>query len=63
MNDAASSPPTSLAPEIELWFDFGSNYSYLSVMRIEKLTGQPARLEATGQTFEEVRVERASQTG
>jgi 2-hydroxychromene-2-carboxylate isomerase len=23
------------APEIEFWFDFGSNYSYLSVMRIE----------------------------
>ncbi len=22
-------------PEIEFWFDFGSNYSYLSVMRIE----------------------------
>lgn len=25
-------------PEIELWFDFGSNYSYLSVMRIESET-------------------------
>src|ERR1700722_15031948 len=24
--------------EIELWFEFGSNYSYLSVMRIETLT-------------------------
>jgi 2-hydroxychromene-2-carboxylate isomerase len=24
------------APEIEFWFEFGSNYSYLSVMRIEK---------------------------
>ena len=23
-------------PEIELWFEFGSNYSYLSVMRIEE---------------------------
>ena len=23
-------------PEIELWFDFGSNYSYLSVMRIRE---------------------------
>ena len=23
------------APEIEFWFEFGSNYSYLSVMRIE----------------------------
>ncbi len=22
-------------PEIEFWFEFGSNYSYLSVMRIE----------------------------
>lgn len=25
------------APEIEFWFDFGSNYSYLSVMRIGAL--------------------------
>jgi len=25
-------------PEIEIWFDFGSNYSYLSVMRIEELS-------------------------
>jgi 2-hydroxychromene-2-carboxylate isomerase len=24
--------------EIELWFEFGSNYSYPSVMRIEALT-------------------------
>jgi 2-hydroxychromene-2-carboxylate isomerase len=24
------------APEIEFWFEFGSNYSYLSVMRIEE---------------------------
>src|SRR3954471_24723306 len=23
-------------PEVEFWFDFGSNYSYLSVMRIEQ---------------------------
>jgi 2-hydroxychromene-2-carboxylate isomerase len=37
MNDAASSTTTSFAPEIEFWFDFGSNYSYLSVMRIEAL--------------------------
>ena len=22
-------------PEIEFWFEFGSSYSYLSVMRIE----------------------------
>ncbi len=28
---AASEPP----PEIEFWFEFGSSYSYLSVMRIE----------------------------
>jgi len=26
---------TRNAPEIEFWFEFGSNYSYLSVMRIE----------------------------
>ena len=26
---------SSALPEIEMWFDFGSNYSYLSVMRIE----------------------------
>lgn len=30
-----SSKPLSASPEIELWFEFGSNYSYLSVMRIE----------------------------
>ena len=29
---AANSKPE---PEIEFWFEFGSNYSYLSVMRIE----------------------------
>jgi 2-hydroxychromene-2-carboxylate isomerase len=34
MNEAATRVPTH-APEIEFWFDFGSNYSYLSVMRIE----------------------------
>jgi 2-hydroxychromene-2-carboxylate isomerase len=27
---------TGQVPEIEFWFEFGSNYSYLSVMRIEK---------------------------
>jgi 2-hydroxychromene-2-carboxylate isomerase len=27
--------PSERAPEIEFWFEFGSNYSYLSVMRIE----------------------------
>jgi 2-hydroxychromene-2-carboxylate isomerase len=33
-----SSPtvPSSTSPEIEFWFEFGSNYSYLSVMRIEE---------------------------
>ena len=28
---------TSNDPQIEFWFDFGSNYSYLSTMRIEAL--------------------------
>ncbi len=28
------------APEIEFWFEFGSNYSYLSVMRIEEEAGR-----------------------
>jgi 2-hydroxychromene-2-carboxylate isomerase len=28
------------APEIEFWFEFGSNYSYLSVMRIEVEAGR-----------------------
>ena len=27
--------PSETPPKIELWFEFGSNYSYLSVMRIE----------------------------
>jgi 2-hydroxychromene-2-carboxylate isomerase len=30
-----SSTPTPASPEIEFWFEFGSNYSYLSVMRVE----------------------------
>ena len=34
MKDAAT-PTTAPAREIEFWFDFGSNYSYLSAMRIE----------------------------
>lgn len=34
MNDITASAATP-ARRIELWFDFGSNYSYLSVMRIE----------------------------
>jgi 2-hydroxychromene-2-carboxylate isomerase len=29
------SGPAKMPPEIEIWFEFGSNYSYLSVMRIE----------------------------
>lgn len=37
MIDDMSSSANALAPEIEFWFDFGSNYSYLSVMRIETL--------------------------
>jgi 2-hydroxychromene-2-carboxylate isomerase len=39
MTDAAKQPEQ--APEIEFWFEFGSNYSYLSVMRIE---GEARRL-------------------
>src|SRR5271157_4601029 len=31
-NSTETSEPS---PEIEFWFEFGSNYSYLSVMRIE----------------------------
>ncbi len=37
------SEPGALAepsPEIEFWFEFGSNYSYLSVMRIEAAAGR-----------------------
>jgi 2-hydroxychromene-2-carboxylate isomerase len=30
------SAPSEASPDIEFWFDFGSNYSYLSVMRIEE---------------------------
>ncbi len=33
------SPPIT-PPEIEFWFEFGSNYSYLSVMRIEEAARQ-----------------------
>ena len=32
---AGSTVRSEPSPEIELWFEFGSNYSYLSVMRIE----------------------------
>src|SRR4051794_2712791 len=36
IGDASSIENTSAPlPEIEFWFDFGSNYSYLSVMRID----------------------------
>ncbi|KAA0997353.1 2-hydroxychromene-2-carboxylate isomerase [Paraburkholderia panacisoli] len=37
MTGTASSTANTFAslPEIEFWFDFGSNYSYLSVMRID----------------------------
>ncbi|MFC6307435.1 2-hydroxychromene-2-carboxylate isomerase [Paraburkholderia dipogonis] len=34
MNGTATHVPTH-GPKIDFWFDFGSNYSYLSVMRIE----------------------------
>ena len=30
-----SSTPLAASPAIEFWFEFGSNYSYLSVMRVE----------------------------
>jgi 2-hydroxychromene-2-carboxylate isomerase len=29
--------PLLTSPTVELWFDFGSNYSYLTVMRIEEV--------------------------
>lgn len=32
--------PATSEPEIEFWFEFGSNYSYLSVMRIEDLAAK-----------------------
>ncbi|MGF6771615.1 2-hydroxychromene-2-carboxylate isomerase [Paraburkholderia sp. GAS199] len=45
MNDAALSG-ASHPHEIEFWFDFGSNYSYLSTMRIEALAdAQGVRIE------------------
>jgi 2-hydroxychromene-2-carboxylate isomerase len=37
MNSAVSLAANTRGPEIEFWFDFGSNYSYLSMMRIEAL--------------------------
>jgi 2-hydroxychromene-2-carboxylate isomerase len=35
MRDTLSSATRESTPDLEFWFDFGSNYSYLSVMRIE----------------------------
>jgi 2-hydroxychromene-2-carboxylate isomerase len=35
MRNSPSSATPESAPDLEFWFDFGSNYSYLSVMRIE----------------------------
>lgn len=35
--DARSPAPSPALPPLEFWFEFGSNYSYLSVMRIEAL--------------------------
>jgi 2-hydroxychromene-2-carboxylate isomerase len=39
-----SAPPTaasiSATHALELWFEFGSNYSYLAVMRINALASQ-----------------------
>jgi len=40
MNSSTGLPEQS--PEIEFWFEFGSNYSYLSVMRIEDEARQHA---------------------
>jgi 2-hydroxychromene-2-carboxylate isomerase len=38
MTSSGAAPQT--APGVEFWFDFGSNYSYLSVMRIEDAARQ-----------------------
>jgi 2-hydroxychromene-2-carboxylate isomerase len=38
----STSKATSLLPAIEFWFEFGSNYSYLSVMRIEEAAARLA---------------------
>ncbi len=37
MHDTTS---TGIAPCLDFWFEFGSNYSYLSVMRIEQAAAQ-----------------------
>ncbi len=31
-----ASPTSNSTPQVEFWFEYGSNYSYLSVMRIEE---------------------------
>ena len=36
----AATPQLERAPQIEFWFEFGRNYSYLSVMRIEDLASK-----------------------
>ncbi|MFM9434776.1 2-hydroxychromene-2-carboxylate isomerase [Janthinobacterium sp. CG_23.3] len=40
MQTNMQSNPQAAPAELEFWFDFGSNYSYLSVMRIEQLARQ-----------------------
>jgi 2-hydroxychromene-2-carboxylate isomerase len=37
MGTTAGQPALARRKELELWFEFGSNYSYLTVMRIEEL--------------------------
>ena len=49
-NLAASADSPLPNREIELWFEFGSNYSYLSVMRIEALAST-ARLSILWRPF------------
>ena len=34
---AVGAPDSEAPPTLELWFEFGSNYSYLTVMRVEEL--------------------------
>ena len=38
-------------PEIEFWFEFGSNYSYPAVMRIEELVARQYGVEISWQPF------------
>lgn len=37
---AAPMPAPTPRPTLEFWFEFGSNYSYLSAMRIEPLAAR-----------------------